>query len=117
MLRIPTEPCPAIMPRSRAPRSHHARNRERDTRMQNISKDLARQTSPWRAGQSWWVVGVQGIIALAIGVFMLANPTRAGDVIRFLIALVLLLDSLGHIVDGFRDRRLASAPWDALRGG
>ena len=85
--------------------------------MQDISKDLARQTSPWRAGQSWWVVGVQGIIALAIGVFMLANPTRASDVIRFLIALVLLVDSLSHIFDGFRDRRLSSAPWDTLSGG
>jgi uncharacterized membrane protein HdeD (DUF308 family) len=85
--------------------------------MQDISKDVARQTAPWKAGQSWWVVGVQGIIALAIGVFMLANPTGASDVIRFLIALVLLLDSLGHIVDGFRDRRLSSAPWDTLRGG
>jgi uncharacterized membrane protein HdeD (DUF308 family) len=85
--------------------------------MQDISKNLARQTSPWRAGQSWWVVGVQGIIALAIGVFMLANPTRASDVIRFLIALVLLVDSLSHIFDGFRDRQLSSAPWDTLRGG
>jgi uncharacterized membrane protein HdeD (DUF308 family) len=85
--------------------------------MQDISKDLARQTPPWKAGQSWWVVGVQGIIALAIGVFMLANPARASDVIRFLIALVLLVDSLSHIFDGFRDRRLSSAPWDTLRGG
>jgi uncharacterized membrane protein HdeD (DUF308 family) len=85
--------------------------------MQDISKDVARQTAPWKAGQSWWVVGVQGIIALAIGVFMLANPTGASDVIRFLIALVLLLASLSQIVDGFRDRRLSSAPWETLRGG
>ena len=63
------------------------------------------------------MVGIQGIIALAIGVFMLANPVGASDVIRFLIALVLLLDSLGHIVDGFRERRQPSAPWEALRGG
>src|SRR5215217_2553743 len=81
------------------------------------TKDLVRQTAPWKPGQSWAVVGVQGIIALAIGVFMLANPTGASDVIRFLIALVLLLDSLGHIVDGFRDRSLSSSPWDTLRGG
>lgn len=85
--------------------------------MQDNSKDVARQTSLWRAGQSWWVVGVQGIIALAIGVFMLANPTGASDVIRFLIALVLLLASLSQIVDGFRDRRLSSSPWETLRGG
>jgi uncharacterized membrane protein HdeD (DUF308 family) len=85
--------------------------------MQDLTKDVARPTSLWNAGQSWWVVGVQGIIALAIGVFMLANPAGASDVIRFLIALVLLLDSLGHIVDGFRSRGLPSAPWEALRGG
>jgi uncharacterized membrane protein HdeD (DUF308 family) len=85
--------------------------------MQDMSKDLARQASPWRAGQSWWVVGVQGIIALAIGVFMLANPAGASDVIRFLIALVLLVDSLSHIFDGFRDSRPSSPPWDVLRGG
>ena len=81
------------------------------------TKDLVRQTAPWKPGQSWWVVGVQGIIALAIGVFMLANPTGASDVIRFLIALVLLLVSLSHIVDGFRDPSLSSSPWEALRGG
>jgi uncharacterized membrane protein HdeD (DUF308 family) len=85
--------------------------------MQDIAKDVARQTSLWKFGQSWWVVGVQGIIALAIGVFMLANPTGASDVIRFLIALVLLLASLSQIVDGFRDRRLSSSPWETLRGG
>jgi uncharacterized membrane protein HdeD (DUF308 family) len=81
------------------------------------TKDLVRQTAPWKPGQSWAVVGVQGIIALAIGVFMLANPTGASDVIRFLIALVLLLVSLGQIVDGFRDPRQSSSPWETLRGG
>src|SRR5215212_10749403 len=85
--------------------------------MQDIAKDVARQGAPWNVWQSWWTAGIQGIIALAVGVFMLANPTGASDVIRFLIALVLLLDSLGHIVDGFRDRGLASSPWGTLRGG
>jgi uncharacterized membrane protein HdeD (DUF308 family) len=85
--------------------------------MQDNAKDVARQTSPWKAWQNWWTIGIEGIIALAVGVFMLANPTGASDVIRFLIALVLLLDSLGHIVDGFRDRGLSSSPWETLRGG
>ena len=85
--------------------------------MQDNAKDVARQTAPWNAWQNWWTVGIQGIIALAVGVFMLANPRGASDVIRFLIALVLLLDSLGHIVDGFRNRSLSSSPWETLRGG
>jgi uncharacterized membrane protein HdeD (DUF308 family) len=85
--------------------------------MQDIAKDVVRQTSPWKAGQSWWVAGIEGIVALSIGVYIVADPFGASDVIRFLIALVLLLDSLGHIVDGFRDRGLASSPWETLRGG
>jgi uncharacterized membrane protein HdeD (DUF308 family) len=85
--------------------------------MQDNAKDVARQRTPWNAWQNWWTVGIQGIIALAVGVFMLANPSGASDVIRFLIALVLLLNSLGHIVDGFRNRGLSSSPWETLRGG
>ena len=74
--------------------------------MQDLSEDVARQTAPWKPGQSWLVAGVQGIIALVISVFILANPAGVSDVIRFLIALVLLLIGLGHIVDGFRDPRI-----------
>lgn len=85
--------------------------------MQDIARGVARQTSPWKAGQSWWVVGIEGIVALSIGVYIVADPFGANDVIRFLIALVLLVDSAGHIVDGFRDRGLASSPWETLRGG
>src|SRR5918993_587488 len=85
--------------------------------MQDIAKDVVQQTSPWKAGQSWWVAGIEGIAALAIGVYIVADPFGASDVIRFLIALVLLLDSLGHIVDGFRNRGRSSSPWETLRGG
>src|SRR5215211_5214613 len=62
--------------------------------MQDTAKGVTRKTSPWIAGQNWSVVGVQGIFALAM-----------------------LLVSLGHIVDGFRDRSPSSSPWETLRGG
>jgi uncharacterized membrane protein HdeD (DUF308 family) len=85
--------------------------------MQDIAKDVARQTAPWRAGQSWWVAGIEGVVALVIGVYIVADPAAAADTIRFLIALVLLIVSIGQIVDGFRVRGLPSSPWAALRGG
>ena len=85
--------------------------------MQDIARDVARQSAPWKGGQSWWVVGIEGIIALAIGVYVVSDPVGASDLIRFLIAVVLLFDSAGHIVDGFRVRGQASSPWEALRGG
>jgi uncharacterized membrane protein HdeD (DUF308 family) len=79
--------------------------------------DLARHTAPWREGQSWWVAGVEGIVALLIGIYVVADPVRASDLVRQLIALVLLVVSLAQIVDGFRFRALPAAPWSTLRGG
>jgi len=85
--------------------------------MQHVAKQVARETVPWKAGQSWWVVGIEGIVALAIGVYIVSNPIEASDGIRFLIAVVLLVDSAGQIVDGFRVRGAPSSPWETLRGG
>jgi uncharacterized membrane protein HdeD (DUF308 family) len=85
--------------------------------MKEDAVDLARQTAPWREGQSWWVAGVEGIVALLIGIYVVADPVRASDLVRQLIALVLLAVSLAQIVDGFRFRGLPASPWSALRGG
>jgi uncharacterized membrane protein HdeD (DUF308 family) len=56
-------------------------------------------------------------VALLIGIFVVADPLRASDLVRQLIALVLLVVSLAQIVDGFRFRSLPSSPWSTLRGG
>jgi uncharacterized membrane protein HdeD (DUF308 family) len=85
--------------------------------MDDIARDVARQTAPWKAGQDWWVVGIEGIVALIIGVYIVANPISASDIIRVLLAVVLLALSFGQIVDGFRFRDLPGAPWATLRGG
>jgi len=85
--------------------------------LQDIATDVARQTAPWKAGQSWWIIGIEGIVALVIGVYIVADQFRASEVIRFLIAVVLLVDSAGLIVDGFRVRGLPTSPWETLRGG
>lgn len=85
--------------------------------MHDIARNVARDSAPWKAGQSWWVVGIEGIVALAIGVYIVSDPVGANDVIRFLIAVVLLVDSVGQIVDGFRVRGLPASPWETLRGG
>jgi uncharacterized membrane protein HdeD (DUF308 family) len=85
--------------------------------MEEIAKDVARQTAPWRDDQSWWVVGIEGIVALLVGIYVVADPVRASDLVRILIALVLLVVSIGQIVDGFRLRTLATSPWSTLRGG
>lgn len=85
--------------------------------MQDIAVGVARQTAPWKPSQSWWLVGIEGIAALIIGIYVVALPSDASEVIRILIAVALLVLSLGQIVEGFRFRTAPAAPWATLRGG
>lgn len=69
------------------------------------------------ARQPWWAPGIEGIVAVIIGVFIVAQPEGAANLIRHLIALALLALSLGQVVAGFRFRQRSEAPWATLRGG
>jgi uncharacterized membrane protein HdeD (DUF308 family) len=85
--------------------------------MDDIARDVARQSVPWKEGQSWWLVGIEGVVALLVGIYIVADPNRASEIIRWLIAIVLLVVSLEQIFLGFRARGLPTSPWAALRGG
>jgi uncharacterized membrane protein HdeD (DUF308 family) len=85
--------------------------------MDDIARGVARQSAPWKEGQSWWVVGLEALIALVVGIYIVADPVRASDAIRYLLALILLAVSLGKIVDGFRFQGQTVATWATLRGG
>jgi uncharacterized membrane protein HdeD (DUF308 family) len=82
-----------------------------------MAKDMAWGARPWRSGQSWLVVGIEGIVALLIGIYTLLQPEAAAGIIRQLIAVVLLVVSAGQIIAGFRAEGSSSAPWATLRGG
>jgi uncharacterized membrane protein HdeD (DUF308 family) len=85
--------------------------------MEDAARNLVRESAPWKTGQSWWVVGIEGIVALIIGVYIAADPVGARDAIRFLVSLVLLIVSGGQIGEAFRDAGQPAAVWAALRGG
>lgn len=85
--------------------------------MQDITRDVEQHTSTLKATQRWWVVVIEGIIALILGIFILAFPADASDVIRTLIAVALLVVSAGQIVEGFRFRERPGSPWATLLGG
>ena len=85
--------------------------------MHEIARDVNQRTSGLRAVQQWWVVGIEGVVALAIGIFIVASPIDASDIIRILLAIALLLFSAGQIVDGFRSWNRPSSSWSTLSGG
>lgn len=85
--------------------------------MQEMAADVARHSAPWKPSQNPWVVGIEGIAALVIGIYVVGFPVDANDVIRVLIAVALLLASAGRIVEGFRFWNQRWSPWATLGGG
>ena len=72
---------------------------------------------PWRAGTPWWVTGIQAVVLIAIGLFLLLQPAAAGGLIIQLIALVLLIESVLHIIAELRLPRGESNPYVMLQAG
>lgn len=86
-------------------------------RARSAAIDVAREARPWREDQNWWVVGIEGLVVLLVGIYAAVQPENAAGIIRQLIAFVLLVISAGRIIEGFRFRTSAAAPWAVLRGG
>lgn len=68
-----------------------------------MAKAALRQANPLRRGMAWWVVGLEGLIVLGIGLYILTQPQAGGRVV-LLLALYLLLISIERTLNGFRDR-------------
>lgn len=81
------------------------------------AKSLAVQNAPWKKGLGWPVLAIEGAVALGIGIYVLAAPESSKDIIRQLIAVVLLIQALLHTLAGFRNRETPAAPFHILRGG
>jgi len=107
-------PEPAVQPSVVSPASTSDKV---TVRAKEAAFEVARGARPWRENQSWWVVGVEGLLVFLVGIFALAQPENAAGIIRQLIAFVLLIVSAGQVIEGFRFRGAAAAPWATLRGG
>jgi uncharacterized membrane protein HdeD (DUF308 family) len=70
--------------------------------MEERTKELLRKNAPWRRGIPWPVVAVEGAAILAIGLFMLLSPDNARDIVRQLLAAVLVIHSVIVLVAVFR---------------
>lgn len=81
------------------------------------AQSLATQHAPWRKGLGWPILAIEGAVALGIGIYILVATDDARDIIRQLIAVVLLIQAFLHTMAGFRNRELPVAPFHVLRGG
>lgn len=85
--------------------------------MSDKAKSLATQGAPWRKDIPWQLLAVEGAVALGIGIYVLVATDSATDIIRQLIAVVLLVQAFLHTSAGFRNRDAPAAPFHILRGG
>ena len=85
--------------------------------MAERAMSVAQAHAPWRAGTPWWVTGIQAVVLVLIGLFLLLSPAAAGGVILQLIAAILLIESVLHIVAELRAPRGESDPWVMLQAG
>src|SRR5215204_1037669 len=85
--------------------------------MSERAMSIAREHAPWRAETPWWVIGVQGIVLVPIGLYLLLAPASAGPLIIQLIALWVLIESVLHIVAGLRDSANGADPYTMLQAG
>lgn len=67
-----------------------------------FAKSALSQVRPWRKGLPWWVVVLEGLIALVVGIYILTQPA-AGSQIVLILALYLLIVSAERAFLGFRE--------------
>lgn len=65
----------------------------------------------------FWVPVIEGVVALALGVYVVLFPQDAPGVVRSIIAVALLALSVVQIFEGFRFWNRSVSPWATLGGG
>lgn len=68
-----------------------------------MAKSALHQVRPWRQGMAWWIVLVEGLLVLGIGIYILTQPAAGGQIV-FLLAAFLLIISGERTLNGFRER-------------
>ncbi len=82
--------------------------------MSDISETQVVTTRPH---PRFWVPLIEGVVALALGVYVVLFPEEAPVIVRSIIAVALLLLSFVQIFEGFRFWNRPVSPWATLGGG
>jgi uncharacterized membrane protein HdeD (DUF308 family) len=84
--------------------------------MTERAMSVARDHAPWREGTPWWVTGIEGVVLVLLGLYLLFAPA-AGWLVLQLIALALLIESVLRIVGGLRDEGRPLVAYSMLQAG
>jgi uncharacterized membrane protein HdeD (DUF308 family) len=90
-----------------------------DAGMTDRAKGMLMQTAPWRRGVGWPVIAIEGLLGIGVGIYVIADPDGAKDVVRQFLGVALLINSLLRIFHGFRENAqgLPGNPYRLVTGG
>ena len=88
-----------------------------DMRIRTTAVDTAHRVAPWRADIAWWIVGVQGIVSLLLGLWLLLNQGAGEPVLAAVGLFVLLVASIQAWSAMRSDLPQAVLGWRGLRAG
>jgi uncharacterized membrane protein HdeD (DUF308 family) len=83
------------------------------------AKDVAMYGAPWRRGVGWREIGAEGLVVAVVGVYIVADPDGAQDVLRQLLGALLLVNGILRVLQGFRENAqgLPATPYRLVTGG
>ena len=73
--------------------------------MKQELKNSMEQVKPWSKRAPWWVLLVEGILAIGLGIYALVAPQQAQGLVLLGIALVLAVNGLLAVFSGLRGRQ------------
>jgi uncharacterized membrane protein HdeD (DUF308 family) len=85
--------------------------------MEERAKSTLLQSAPWRRGVPWPLVAIEGVVLAGIGIYVLAAPDDARDIVRQLTGAVLLITSVLEAMAGFRAPTHPATPFRLFRAG
>jgi uncharacterized membrane protein HdeD (DUF308 family) len=69
---------------------------------------------PWSKNAPWWVMAIEAVVAIGLGIYVLSESARATNAISLALAIFLLVDGLLSLFSSLRGR---SKTFGAVRGG
>jgi uncharacterized membrane protein HdeD (DUF308 family) len=85
--------------------------------MSQRMKSALSQIAPWRRDIPWWIVLIEGILTLAVGIYLVTNLQDARRTVLFIIGGYLVVTSILHIIAGLnRSMRDTNAQFTVIRG-
>ncbi len=87
--------------------------------MAEQAKATLQKGIPWRRGLAWWVVGLEGLLLLVAGIYVVAAPDNAKTAVRVIIGAFILANSVGSVMASFRPAALSNpiTPYKTLSAG